>query len=79
VIQELTKRQRQVLVLKANGNTNAQVAIWLDITEETVKSIIQRILKTLGASNIAQAVAIALAIGEIGIHEIVVIDQEAAA
>ena len=69
---ELTKRQRQVLALKANGNTNEQVAVWLGISVETVKSIIRRILRTYQASSIAQAVAVAIAVGDLGVHEVAV-------
>lgn len=72
----LTARQRQVLLHAANGNTNQQIAAWLGISPDTVNSILGNAYRTLGASDRAQAVAIALAIGELGVHQIHIPDQQ---
>ena len=72
----LTRRQREVLALAANGNTNQQIGNWLYITKDTVNSILGNAFRTLGATDRAQAVAIAIALGEIGIHQIVIPDQQ---
>lgn len=72
----LTRRQRQVLLLAANGNTNAAIADWLGITANTVNEILGRAYTTLGAADRAQAVAIALAVGELGVHQIHIPDQQ---
>lgn len=72
----LTRRQREVLALVANGNTNQQIAAWLYIEPTTVNCTLRRIYRTLGASDRAQAVAIALAVGELGVHQIVIPEQQ---
>lgn len=73
---ELTARQREVLLLKANGNTNAQIAAWLNIREDVVAAILTVAYRRLGAANGIQAAAIALAVGEIGVHQIHVPDEQ---
>ncbi|AWT42593.1 MULTISPECIES: helix-turn-helix domain-containing protein [Streptomyces] len=80
-MKELTARQRQVLLLAANGNTNAAIAAWLGVTPHSVAEILTAAYRRLGASDRAQAVAIALAVGEIGVHQIHIPNpqQEAAA
>lgn len=72
----LTPRQRQILVLAANGNTNQHIAVWLGLTPDTVANTLTRAYRRLGAHDRAQAVAIALAVGELGVHEIVIPDQQ---
>ena len=69
-MKSLTRRQREVLTLAANGNTNKQIAAWRGITPGCVAEILTSTYRRLGASDRAQAVAVALAIGEIGVHEI---------
>ncbi|MFJ5973552.1 helix-turn-helix transcriptional regulator [Streptomyces sp. NPDC093060] len=66
----LTARQREVLLLAANGNTNAQIAAWLGISAHSVSEILTAAYRRLGAADRAQAVAIALAVGELGVHQI---------
>lgn len=73
---DLTVRQRQILLLAANGNSNQQIATWLGITKDTVNSVLGNAYRTLGARDRAQAVAIALAVGEIGVHQIHIPDQQ---
>jgi LuxR family transcriptional regulator of spore coat protein len=72
----LTARQRQVLLLAANGNTNAAIGAWLGITPHSVAEILTAAYRRLGASDRAQAVAIALAVGELGVHQIHIPDQQ---
>jgi DNA-binding CsgD family transcriptional regulator len=75
-VKPLTSRQRQVLLLAANGNTNAQIAVWLGITASVVNETLRRAYRTLGAADRAQAVAIALAVGELGVHQIHIPDEQ---
>jgi LuxR family transcriptional regulator of spore coat protein len=70
VTRELTARQRQILRLKANGNTSGEIAAFLGVTKATIDKIMGRIYRAYGARNESQAVAIGLALGDIGIHEI---------
>lgn len=72
----LTARQREVLLLAANGNTNAEIAAWRGVTPHSVAEILSAAYRRLGAADRAQAVAIALAIGELGIHQIHIPDQQ---
>jgi DNA-binding NarL/FixJ family response regulator len=55
----MTKRQREVLRLIAEGKSNKEIAAKLRITERTVKFHVASILNRLDAENRAQAVAIA--------------------
>jgi LuxR family transcriptional regulator of spore coat protein len=66
----LTARQRQVLLLAANGNSNGQIAVWLGVTANSVAEVLTAAYRRLGATDRAQAVAVALAVGELGVHEI---------
>jgi DNA-binding CsgD family transcriptional regulator/GAF domain-containing protein len=53
----LTAREREVLLHLATGATNAQIAHSLVITEDTVKSHLQKIFRKLGAPTRSAAVA----------------------
>jgi DNA-binding NarL/FixJ family response regulator len=55
----LSRREREVLRLVAQGLSTKQVARRLGITERTVKFHVASILNKLGAENRAQAVAVA--------------------
>lgn len=57
---KLTRRQRQILQLLANGESTTVAAGELDLSEETVKTHMKNILARLGARNRTHAVAIAL-------------------
>jgi DNA-binding NarL/FixJ family response regulator len=59
----LSDRESQVLALLARGSTTLQIAVALSLSENTVKTFVQRVLKKLGASNRAEAVARASALG----------------
>jgi PAS domain S-box-containing protein len=53
----LTTRQAEILTLVAEGLSNAEIASRLYLTESTVKWHVRKILRALGVSNRAQAVA----------------------
>lgn len=66
----LTARERQALVLAANGNTNRAIGRALGIGEETVKTRMKSILAKLRVGDRAQAVAVGLKLGLIGLDEV---------
>lgn len=53
----LTPREVEVLRRMAQGDTNARIARRLSVTEGTVKTHVQNILRKLGAANRAEAVS----------------------
>lgn len=57
---ELTQRERDVLRLLANGNTNEQIGSELNISPQTVRTHVQKAMEKLGATTRVQAVATAL-------------------
>lgn len=57
---KLTKRQRQLLQLLADGKSTSFAAKQLELSEETVKTHTKNILSRLGARNRSHAIAIAL-------------------
>ena len=57
---KLTKRQREILQLLANGESTTVAARELDLSEETIKTHTRNALARLGARNRTHAVAIAL-------------------
>lgn len=66
----LTRRQREVLLLAANGNTNAAIARWLGITPNSVAEVLAAAYRRLGAVDRAQAVALALRLGVLNADDI---------
>ena len=60
---ELTRRERQVLQLVADGLANREVGRALYVTEDTVKTHIRNILAKVGATSRANAVAIGIRAG----------------
>ncbi|MGV9278112.1 response regulator transcription factor [Streptomyces griseosporeus] len=68
----LTSREREALVLAANGKTNAAIARALGLSEETVKSRMQVIRRKLRVSDRAQAVAVALRLGVLSMDDIAI-------
>jgi DNA-binding NarL/FixJ family response regulator len=57
---ELTQRERDVLRLLADGNSNEQIGSSLSISPQTVRTHVQKAMEKLGASTRVQAVATAL-------------------
>jgi two-component system, NarL family, response regulator len=57
---KLTRRQRQILQMLANGESTTVAARELDLSEETIKTHTKNALARLGARNRTHAVAIAL-------------------
>lgn len=59
----LSEREVEVLRCVARGAANKEVAIQLQISEETVKVHVKHILEKLGATDRTHAVTIALSRG----------------
>lgn len=58
-VQEMTARQLEILSLMAEGLTNSDISMALDICEQRVKEHVISILAKIGAANRTEAVAIA--------------------
>ncbi len=59
----LSPRERTVLQLVAAGQTNAEIALSLGVSSETVKTLVQRIFQKLGVRRRAEAVSTANELG----------------
>ena len=62
----ITERERQILGWVREGMNNQQIGAELNISPLTVKNHVQKILRKLGASNRAQAVARAMTLNLLG-------------
>ena len=62
-MRELTRREREVIQLAADGHINGQISHHLGIKPETVKTYMETALQKLGATNRAHAAVIALHAG----------------
>lgn len=62
-VPQLTKRQRDILQLVAEGETIKAIAVKLFMSPSTVKRTVSDILDRLGANNRPHAVAIARGVG----------------
>jgi len=56
----LTKRELEVLIEVANGMSNKEIALNLDISERTVKNHISNIFKKIDVSDRTQAAVFAI-------------------
>ena len=59
----LSPREREVLVLLADGSSNREIAARLFISEATVKCHVARVLAALGVRDRVQAVVVAFRTG----------------
>jgi DNA-binding NarL/FixJ family response regulator len=63
VLNDLTEREREVLVLVARGMSNGDIAAHLFLSEGTVKTHVKRIFAKLGLHDRTQAVILAYEVG----------------
>lgn len=63
LIEQLTPREAEILELLAQGLANKQIALYLEISEHTVKFHISSIYAKLGATNRMEAVRTGLQLG----------------
>ena len=69
-VEELTRREIDVVRLLAAGRSNKEIATELEIGDETVKTHVTNVLAKLQADNRAQAVTQALKRGLLNLEEI---------
>ncbi|MEU9112409.1 LuxR C-terminal-related transcriptional regulator [Streptomyces sp. NPDC048483] len=65
----LTARERQILVLISQGNSNRRVAKTLGISEKTVKNHLSAVFTKAGVSDRTQAVVLGIRSGIVSLGE----------
>lgn len=63
ILTGLSPRERQVLRMVAEGQTSKEIAVMLDLREQTVRSYRKTMMKKLGVDNIAGLTQLALSTG----------------
>jgi DNA-binding NarL/FixJ family response regulator len=63
VLESLSPREVQVLRLVADGKTSKEIAVMLDLREQTVRSYRKTMMKKLGVNNVAGLTQLALSTG----------------
>jgi DNA-binding NarL/FixJ family response regulator len=63
VLESLSPREVQVLRLVAEGKTSKEIAVLLDLREQTVRSYRKTMMKKLGVNNVAGLTQLALSTG----------------
>jgi DNA-binding NarL/FixJ family response regulator len=66
-LNDLTPREREILALLAGGSTTTQIADRLVISNKTVKTHVQNILRKLGCSSRLEAAALAVRAGYVSL------------
>ena len=67
-ISPLTPREMEILRYVAEGRRNKQIAVELDVSEQTIKNHVTSILRKLNANARTEAVAIAMRQGIISVR-----------
>jgi DNA-binding NarL/FixJ family response regulator len=62
-LESLSPRELQVLRLVADGKTSKEIAVMLDLREQTVRSYRKTMMKKLGVNNVAGLTQLALSAG----------------
>jgi DNA-binding NarL/FixJ family response regulator len=62
-LESLSSREVQVLRMVAEGKTSKEIAVMLDLREQTVRSYRKTMMKKLGVNNVAGLTQLALATG----------------
>jgi two-component system response regulator NreC len=62
-LESLSPRERQVLRLVADGKTSKEIAVMLDLREQTIRSYRKTMMKKLGVNNVAGLTHLALSTG----------------
>lgn len=68
IARRLTAREKEVLLLLTNGNSNTEIAEKLSVSMTTVRSHVHHLLRKLGVGSRGQAIALAYETGLV--HEI---------
>jgi DNA-binding NarL/FixJ family response regulator len=63
VLETLSPREVQVLRMVAEGKTSKEIAVTLDLSEQTVRSYRKTMMKKLGVNNVAGLTQLALSTG----------------